>query len=141
MNGVGGCASGLLYCVLAHVIMAGGAVTFTAIGRCGLLAQLIMEGGAAAFCAMGQCDPVPQARNEGWGCGHLRYGAVRPSGPSTKWRLTHSGLKLCWVVETSRCCAEPPPTALGCMDGLLWCWETWLSLAREKNSSRPSNSL
>ena len=65
MNGVGGCASGLLYCVLAHVIMAGGAVTFTAIGRCGLLAQLIMEGGAAAFCAMGQCGLLAPAQNGG----------------------------------------------------------------------------
>ena len=46
--------------------MAGGAVAFTAIGRCGLLAQLIVEGGAAAFCAMGQSDPVPPARNGGW---------------------------------------------------------------------------
>jgi len=66
VNAVAGCASGLLYCVLAQVIMAGGAVTFTAIGRCGLLAQLIMKGGAVAICAMGQCGLLAPAQNGGW---------------------------------------------------------------------------
>ena len=54
VNALGVLRQHLLCCVLAQLIMEGGAVTFSAIGQWGLLAQLIMEGGAVALNAMGQ---------------------------------------------------------------------------------------